>query len=262
MTSSSAAWCAALEQVVAVAVLGVGVDAEVHAAAQRRRARRTIGTSWSRLSSLMTVLKRMLSMPRARIPSTAAKILAESPGMPRARVVPAVEVVERDVELMDPRVPERRAARSGVSMPPWVMSVTYLSRDRPIHRGDDLLEIAAQQRLATGEGDEHRIEEARRVGEALELVRRAVRRRLPVVAEPAVRVAAKRDLEVHEHRPLARTDHAYFPRNSGTCHGLKRRRQHATAIHRKHDARALRRWRARTRSPHRRGARRRCRDRW
>ena len=47
------------------------------------------------------------------------------------------------------------------------MSVTYLRRTAAIDRGDELLEIAAQQRLAARERDEHRIEEARRIGERL-----------------------------------------------------------------------------------------------
>ena len=55
------------------------------------------------------------------------------------------------------------------SMPPWVMSVMYLSLTARVDAGDDLLEIAPQRRLAAGEGDEHRIEEARRIGERLEL---------------------------------------------------------------------------------------------
>ena len=61
-------------------------------------------------------------------------------------------------------------ARSGVSIAPCVMSVMYLSRDRAIDPGDEILEIAAQRRLAAGERDEHRVEEPRGVGVALELV--------------------------------------------------------------------------------------------
>ena len=59
-------------------------------------------------------------------------------------VVPPVEVVERDVELVDAGVPERLRAL-GVSMPPCVISVMYLSAIAAIDRGDDVLEVAAQQ---------------------------------------------------------------------------------------------------------------------
>src|SRR5881398_3337514 len=57
--------------------------------------------------------------------------------------------------------------------------------------------------LVTFAGGEHRVEETRGVGEALELIGLGRRIGFPVVAESAARVAAQRDLEVHEHRAPA-----------------------------------------------------------
>ena len=68
-------------------------------------------------------------------------------------------------------------ARSGVSMRAVRDQRDVLEADRAIDFGDEVLEVAAQRRLAAGERDEHRIEEARGVGVALELRSRAARDR-------------------------------------------------------------------------------------
>ena len=139
--------------------------------------------------------------------------------------MPLVEVVERDVELIDAGVPQRlRALRREHGAVRDQRDV--LERDRAIDLGDEILEIAAQRRLAAGEGDEHRIEEARRVGVALELRRALVGVGLPVVTEPAVRVAAKRDLEVHEHRPTTRREPRVLSEKERDVPGLEARRKH------------------------------------
>ena len=61
----------------------------------------------------MTVLKRMLSMPRARIAVDGAEDPLGESGNAARGVVPPVEVVERDAELVDPGVAQRRGALGG-----------------------------------------------------------------------------------------------------------------------------------------------------
>src|SRR5918999_1129892 len=99
-------------------------------------------------------------------------------------------------------------------------------RDRARDRGNDVLEVASQERLAARERDEHRIEEARRVGEALQLARTSRRVGLPVVTEPASGVAAQRDLEVHEDRHPARREPRVFREEERDVPGLEARGEH------------------------------------
>ena len=137
-------------------------------------------------------------------------------------------------------------------------------------RGNQLLEIATQQWLASRERDEHRVEEAGCVGEAAQLIGLRRGRGLPVVAEAAARVAAERHLEVHEHRPSPRDEVSVFREEERDVPWLEARGQHdaarcrASMPVRSSGARRLRDAPspARCRTPRRRGGRRRSPGRW
>jgi hypothetical protein len=75
-----------------------------------------------------------------------------------------------------------------------------------MHGRDDFLEIASQSRLAASEGDEHWVEEARGIGERLQLSGLCGRISLPVIAEAATCIAPHRDFEVHEHWALSQRE--------------------------------------------------------
>src|SRR6185312_363199 len=150
-------------------------------------ARRTIGTMSARLSRLITVLKRMLSMPAARSAGTRSRIFRESPGTPRARSC-LVEKIERNVELVEAGVPERtrpldrqHAAVGDESNVP--------QPDRARDAGDEVFEIASQERFAAGERDHDGREVAGGVGKAARFLGARGRIGFPVVAEIAAGVA-------------------------------------------------------------------------
>lgn len=114
-------------------------------------------------------------------------------------VMALVEVIERDVELVDARFPERPRTldRQHSAM---CEQRAELHAHRLIDAGNNLLEIAPHCRLAAGVRDHHRIEESGSVRKTLELgfTRGFVRH--PIIAERTSRVAAERNLEMNEYR--------------------------------------------------------------
>ena len=118
---------------------------------------------------------------------------------PPGAVVPLVEEVERDTELVDPRVPERSRPidRQHAAVRD---ERNVFEAYRPVDCRHELLEIAPEERLSPGEADHHRVEEPCGIGEAAQLLRFRRCRRLPVVAEVAAGVASHRHFEVHQHR--------------------------------------------------------------
>ena len=189
-----------VEQLIAVPVLGVGVDAEVDAARPAPAARRTMRQELIEVVALDDRVEAD-AVDAARAHSVdASKMRAVRPGMPRARVVALVEVVEGDVELVDAGLPQRPRARSAVSIAAVRDQRMYLSRTA----ADTAATSASRSRRISGSPPVNviisGIEEARRGGETRQLVLPGARVGLPVVAEAAPRVAAERDLEVDEHR--------------------------------------------------------------
>jgi hypothetical protein len=89
-------------------------------------------------------------------------------------------------------------ARSGVSIPPCVMSVTYLRRTAAFTPGDERLEVAPQQRLAARPRDEHRVEEARASANVVSSSRRASAGVFQKSQKPQRALHRGGDLEVHE----------------------------------------------------------------
>src|SRR6185312_8888928 len=84
-------------------------------------------------------------------------------------VVPLIQEIERDVELVYARVPEglRALGREHTAMGD---ERHVLHANGAIHGRYEVFEVASQRRLASRPRDHHGIEEPRGVGEALELV--------------------------------------------------------------------------------------------
>ena len=150
------------------------------------------------------------------------------PGNAARLVVTLVEIIERDVELVDPRFPQR-ARPLGRQHATVGDERHVLEADRLVHRRDYILQIAPQCRLAAGECNEHGIEEARGISEGRELAGFGGRIGFPVVAEAAARVAAHRDFEMHQHGPprcreicVLREEHGHVPRLELPCQHVSR----------------------------------------
>ena len=108
-----------------------------------------------------------------------------------------IEEVQRDVELVNSRVPKRLGPlgceHSAVSDERGI-----LNAHRAVHSGNDVFQVSAKGGLASGVSDHHRIEELRCVNEAGELSCARARLGLPIVAKSASRVAAKSDFKMDE----------------------------------------------------------------
>ena len=111
----------------------------------------------------------------------------------------AVEIVQRDVELIDASSPERK--RPLGSEHPAVRDQRDIGQtDRIRDPAHDVLEVTPEQGLATREGHHERIE-VPRGGRKTRLFAGAGRGiGPPVVAEPAPGITPERHLEMHEDR--------------------------------------------------------------
>src|SRR4051794_31433104 len=98
--------------------------------------------------------------------------------------------------------------------------------NRSIDFGDNVLEIPTQRWLAARERHQHRIEESGGVGEALQFRRASARVGFPIVTERATSIAAKRDLEMHEHRPTPRREPGIFAEKERDVPWLESRGEH------------------------------------
>ena len=179
-----------------VSVLEIGVDRQVHARADAgcvphdRHDLVEIVVPDDRVETDRHVARRH---PRHQLED-----LRREARDPASRVVTRIEIVQGDAELRQPRLPqrlgslERQHAAVGDEREP---------RDRRGARdlGDDLFQIASQQRLTARERDHHRRVVARRVGERTEFACLLGWIGLPVVTEGAAGVTALRDLEMHQH---------------------------------------------------------------
>src|SRR5258708_9936614 len=176
------------EKVIAVAVLRVSVDAQVHTNAECGRmahdSHDVVEVVPLDHGIEPDVVDTELAHPRDRIENSGRQT-----GNAACLVMAVVEVVKGDAELVDARIPERLGALGGQHRA-MRDERDVLRVNGVIYRGYDGLEVASQQRLASSEADEHRIEPLGGVGEAGELSVLLRRVGLPVVTKPAFRVAA------------------------------------------------------------------------
>ena len=137
----------------------------------------------------------------------------------------SIEIVERDVELVDAGTPEGGGAlrREHAAMRD---ERDVLEAHGRAHGRDDVFEIATQEWFAARERDKHGIEVSCRIRVRRELVRPRIGRRFPVVAEAAPRIAAECDLEVHEQRALPQREPRVLRQKERNMPGFEPRREH------------------------------------
>ena len=217
-----------IEKEIAIAVLGVGVHAEIDATTE-------LGREPHDRHDLLEVVALDDRVEANAVDALCAHRLhgrenpRGEPGDAACPVVAAVEIVERDVELIDPRVRQRSRSlgrqHAAVRQQDDVLQA-HGARDS----GDEGFQVAPQQGLAARERYEHGIEKPGGVRVALQLVVPSRRIRLPVVAEGATRVAAQRHLEVHEHGHAARGEPGVLREEERNVVGFETRAEHSVIL--------------------------------
>src|SRR3954470_18474588 len=185
------------EEELPVAVLGIGVDAEIDAESELRRA---LDDRFDLIEVVVPDDGVESDVVDAERPQSRQRVeeLRREPRNSAGAIVTAVDVIEGNVELIDARAPQRECP---LGREHRAMSYQHdvLETNRAGDCSNELFEIGTEQRLTAREGHEHWIEESRRVGEARQLGAARLRIGAPVVAETAACVTAQRHFEVHEN---------------------------------------------------------------
>ncbi len=150
---------------VAIAILRIAVRAEVHAAPKLER---SLGDRKNLIE--IRLLDHSIESDAVDSNSTHSRNDVEyfpgKTGDSASKVVPLVEVIQRDVELVDARFPQRSRALGR-------QHSTVREQRREFHAHgsvdsrDNLFEIGSHRRLAAGIRDHHRIEKPRGVRKTL-----------------------------------------------------------------------------------------------
>src|SRR5687767_3330063 len=214
-----------LKQVVAVPILEIGVDAEIDAHDELLR-----DTYY--FKDVIEVVALDHGIEPDRVDAGAphggdrGEDLLRQPGNAALRVMAPVDIVQGNVELADAGVPEGAAAL-GSQHAAVRQQRDVFQPDGVADRCHELLEVPSEERLAAGKRHEHGIEEPRCVRAPLGFLVLRRCRRLPVIAEPAPRVTAHGDFEVHQDGPPPNAKPGVLGQEQGDMPRLETRGKHS-----------------------------------